>query len=618
MTLSKLPKAWGFQFDRKLLIAILILLPLHFALAKLSAVFAFSDGTAAIWPSTGVFLTVLLVWGKRFWVAIWICDLIVIQTLWYTNNPLLSFMISWVDLSDPLIVSWLLSKFIPHYPFNRAIDTIKFIALLIPYPILSAVIGVSIQCLVGWSNWKDFNLVWRGWFISVVISILIITPLLLTWFHPSLKLTKKTWFSRSLTKWNLAEFGLAITIVLGIGYFAFWQNISIEYMIILPLLWAAFRFGQRETTLLILLAVIVAILATAKGYGSFAQESIAQSLMLLQSFMSVLAIATLVLAAAVQESRISAAQLQQANDQLEERVNLRTAELTKTVQQLQTTQSQLIQQEKMSSLGQLVAGVAHEINNPINFIHGNLNHIQSYTQDLLDFIQLHHKYYPNPAPEIQTKAEDIDLEFLEDDLEKILNSMRIGTDRIRQIVLSLRNFSRMDEAECKEVNIHEGIDSTLLILQHRLKATSERPEIQVIKNYGSLPLIECYAGQLNQVFMNILVNAIDALEEMQKSQIHPDAPVHQSTITISTQRLDAKSIQIAIADNGTGMSQTTLKRLFNPFFTTKPIGKGTGMGMSISHQIITEKHGGKLECFSTLGKGTEFLIIIPKSLGIAS
>lgn len=304
--------------------------------------------------------------------------------------------------------------------------------------------------------------------------------------------------------------------------------------------------------------------------------------------------------------------LEQSNAELEHRVEARTIELKEALEELQRTQAQVVQSEKMSSLGQLVAGVAHEINNPINFIHGNLVHVQEYTQDLLGFVQLYQQHYPHPTADIAAEAEEIDFDFLQQDLPKMLASMKVGSDRIRQIVLSLRNFSRMDEAEIKPVNIHEGIDSTLMILQHRLKARPERPEIEIIKDYSQLPLVECYAGQLNQVFMNILVNAIDALEEYNYKRSYQEMQAHPSQITIRTTTLGAQWVQVAIADNGGGMTQQTQQQIFNPFFTTKPVGKGTGMGMSISYQIITEKHGGKLECFSTLGKGTEFVIQIPR------
>ncbi len=303
--------------------------------------------------------------------------------------------------------------------------------------------------------------------------------------------------------------------------------------------------------------------------------------------------------------------LEQTKEELEDRVEERTTELKNTLEELQRTQSQIIQTEKMSSLGQLVAGVAHEINNPVNFIHGNLTHVEQYTQDLLAFVQLYYQQNPNPTPEIQIAAEEMDLGFLQQDLPKILSSMKVGTDRIRQIVLSLRNFSRMDEAEFKSVNIHEGIDSSLMILQHRIKGKPEEPEIQVSKDYGNVPPVECYAGQLNQVFMNILVNAIDALEESHAKLNYQQIKDNPGRIMIRTSVVNSTWVEVAIADNGVGISQEFQQRIFDPFFTTKPIGKGTGMGMSISYQIVTEKHGGKLECFSTSGKGTEFIIQIP-------
>jgi signal transduction histidine kinase len=273
------------------------------------------------------------------------------------------------------------------------------------------------------------------------------------------------------------------------------------------------------------------------------------------------------------------------------------------------TQAQLFQTEKMSSLGQLVAGVAHEINNPVSFIHGNIEHAMTYAQDLLELVKLYRHYYVCPAPEIVAKIAEIDLEFLLSDFTKTLESMQIGSDRIQQIVLSLRNFSRLDEAEFKPVAIHEGIDSTLLLLQHRLRATPMREAITVITEYGKLPLVECCAGQLNQVFMNILTNAIDALEEAIEDS--RDGEVTPQQIMIRTSVVDAAWAQVAIADNGPGIPQSLQPRIFDPFFTTKPVGKGTGLGMSISYQIITKNHSGRLKCFSTRGKGTEFVVQIP-------
>ncbi|MDF5707631.1 MAG: ATP-binding protein [Nostoc sp. S4] len=294
--------------------------------------------------------------------------------------------------------------------------------------------------------------------------------------------------------------------------------------------------------------------------------------------------------------------------QREQELTLKNQQLQETLEQLQKTQTQLIQTEKMSSLGQLVAGVAHEINNPINFINGNITHAKEYIRELLKILQLYQKEYPQPTPVIQAEIEASELDFLIGDLQKLLNSMQIGSDRISNIVLSLRNFSRLDEAEMKAVNIHEGIDSTLMILQNRLKAKPDSSQIQIIKNYAQLPLIECYAGQLNQVFMNIITNAIDALEELhinnQWSSCNPQ-------ITIRTEFLNSNWVAIEIADNGVGMSQEIQQRLFDPFFTTKIVGKGTGLGMSISYQIVTEKHQGQLRCISSLGEGAKIIIEIP-------
>ncbi len=288
-------------------------------------------------------------------------------------------------------------------------------------------------------------------------------------------------------------------------------------------------------------------------------------------------------------------------------------QLEQALQKLQRTQAHLVQSEKMSSLGQLVAGVAHEINNPVNFIYGNLVHASAYTQDLLNLIKIYQQEYPNPTPEVQGEIATIDLNFLIEDLPKLLDSMKVGAERICEIVGSLRNFSRIAEAEIKAVDIHEGLDSTLMILQNRLKSKSEHPGIQVIKEYSNLPRVECYAGQLNQVFMNLLANAIDAIDEQNERRTTEEIEANPSTIRLQTEVLNSKEVVIRIADNGPGMTQQVKARLFDPFFTTKPVGAGTGLGLSISYQIVVEKHGGQLHCFSQVGKGTEFVIQIPLS-----
>lgn len=302
-------------------------------------------------------------------------------------------------------------------------------------------------------------------------------------------------------------------------------------------------------------------------------------------------------------------QTEEALRQSEARFREQASKLEQALNELQNTHSQLVHSEKLSSLGVLVAGVAHEINNPINFISGNLNYLNEQVQSLLHLLQLYHKYYPNSEEEIESLIEAIELDFLTDDLPKTICSMQMGIERITQIVVSLRKFSRVDEAKMKPVNLHEGIDSTLMILQNRLRYQSVnkekgtvRPLVQVVKEYGSIPEIECYAGSINQVFMNIISNAIDALET---------CLCKDPTILIITEMVDGDRAIVKISDNGCGIAPEAKQRIFDPFFTTKPVGKGTGLGLSISYQIVVEKHGGELKCNSELGKGTEFSIVIP-------
>ncbi len=293
--------------------------------------------------------------------------------------------------------------------------------------------------------------------------------------------------------------------------------------------------------------------------------------------------------------------------------------LEETLQELQQTQAQLIHTEKMASLGQFVAGIAHEINNPANFIQGNISHLKSYTSELLDLLNLYQAALPNPPQNIQDLAADIDLNFLVEDLAKILDSMRFGSERIKNIVNSLRNFSRLGEAKIKKVDLHEGLESSLMILQHRLEPEgSDRPKIQVIKNYQKIPQVECYAGEINQVFLNILTNAIDALTQTNPNVSlidgNPSCPSSEPiipTISISTELIHPDKVQITIADNGPGMTEKVRKQLFDPFFTTKPVGAGRGLGLSISYQTVVEGHQGQLYCHSKPGEGTTFKIILP-------
>ncbi|RUT06987.1 hypothetical protein DSM106972_022480 [Dulcicalothrix desertica PCC 7102] len=297
-------------------------------------------------------------------------------------------------------------------------------------------------------------------------------------------------------------------------------------------------------------------------------------------------------------------QLQQAltiQEVLAQTAEAQAQKLEQCLLELQRTQSQLIQTEKMSSLGQLVAGIAHEINNPVNFIQGNVNYIEEYTQSLLNLLSLYQKYFPS-HPEIEEFTEELDLEYIIQDLFKILSSMKLGAIRIRDIVLSLRTFSRLDEAEMKTVDIHEGIDSTLLILSHKFEKKFNFSRIEIIKDYGNLPLVECYASELNQVFLNILTNAIDILQNNRTLDL--------AKIIIKT-CLDCNLVCVSIKDNGIGIDEKLQDKVFDPFFTTKPVGQGTGLGLSICYQIVVDKHHGQLNCISKPGQGAEFIIKIP-------
>lgn len=294
------------------------------------------------------------------------------------------------------------------------------------------------------------------------------------------------------------------------------------------------------------------------------------------------------------------------------------------LKELQKTQAQLLHSEKMASLGQLVAGIAHEINNPNNFISGNLNHLANYVNDLLEVLNLYENTYPETTNEISKKLAEVDWEFLQEDLPKVINSMQSGVERIKQIVLSLRTFSRLDESGYKKVDIHTGIDSALMLLNSRLKLPNVRPEIEIIKNYGDLPKVECYSSELNQVFINILSNAVDALDscyvtsrhnhhsEIQSSEV-PHIPQISITTMVNaiTSTDNQPTVSILFHNNGPSIPAENMKRLFDPFFTTKPVGQGTGLGLSISYEIVVERHKGQLFCTSQPGEGVSFTLQIP-------
>ena len=316
-------------------------------------------------------------------------------------------------------------------------------------------------------------------------------------------------------------------------------------------------------------------------------------------------------------------EVQQYNADLEAQVQHRTQELETVIETLKSTQLQLVQTEKMSSLGQLVAGIAHEINNPVNFIHGNLAHAESYMQQMLEAIAIYRPLAHDIAAKVGVNdalmaIDEDELDFTQEDFPKLLQSMRTGTTRIRDIVSGLRTFSRIDESPCKEIDLHESIDSTLIILRSRLKSKGEYPEVEVVRNYGDLAPIECYSGELNQVFMNIFGNAIDAIQERYHTQLVGAIQPSVGRIEITTQLGEAQTVRITVTDNGIGMSDATRNKIFEPFFTTKNVGKGTGLGLALAYAIVTEKHQGELICTSEVGQGTRFEICLPKQVAIAA
>ncbi|MEG3841885.1 MASE1 domain-containing protein [Microcoleus sp. herbarium14] len=598
----------------------------------------------ALWPPSGIAWAANWCLGYRFWPAILLADMLTNVPGLYENSHDLTKAFATAGASafgavfEAIGGTVLLRRWIGNfYLFDRSENVFKFILITLVCTAISALFGVSITCLSGIADWASFGYFWSTWWIGNAIGVIVFTPMLLTWRH---------YLQHEVKLRQLIEGLLFLGVLLSAGIIAFWLGYPVEYLFIPCLVWGNFRFGLLGSTTGVAIVTTLAIVGTIKGVGSFVRPSLNESLILLQSFMGSAAVTTLLLGAVLAERKASQSALAASNQQLENRVEERTSalqqancqltteiaerkeieaamrrseaalkketqELQATMQKLRATQAQLIQTEKMSSIGQLVAGVAHEINNPVNFIHGNLSYLDEYTSGLLELVEIYQASNVEPLPDIQDKLEQLDLEFLSADISKILQSMRMGTERIRDIVLSLRNFSRLDESELKKVDIHEGIDSTLTILQHRLRATSKRPEIQVVKNYEKLPSIECCPGQLNQVFMNIISNGLDAIEEGDRQNCPETLQAKTGEICITTEVIEGDRIKIRVADNGIGISETIQSRLFDPFFTTKPVGQGTGLGLAVAHQIVVEKHRGTIEVNSRSGGGTEFAIALP-------
>jgi signal transduction histidine kinase len=600
----------------------------------------------AVWFPSAIAWIAILGRGYNISPGIWMADFLaaIPSFLDGIHDPRQSLVICSVCSLGGLLEACLgarsIRRFIPMAaPFASAKSVLTFVLIVAICTGLNATMAVTILCLTGFAEWTNYGFLWLTLWTGNAISLLVFFPLLVVWQ----RVPRIRWQPR-----KCMEALLLLNLLFGTGKLAFLGNFPVQYMMLPWLWWAAFRFGQHGATLTIVLVSSLALWGTVNGTSSFLRQSLNESLILLQTFMGVVSVSTMLFSAILVERQQAEIGLKVANETLERRVEERTIALTKTneilqveiaereqaelalrnsevnntklitslqqqtralertLQDLKNAQAQLIQTEKMSSLGQMVAGIAHEINNPVSFIYGNIVYATEHSQALLKLIELYRQEYIDTTPRIQQLTEEIELDFVREDLPKVLSSMKIGAERIREIVLTLRNFSRLDEADMKAVNIHEGIDSTLIILQSRLKPKGDWREIQIVKQYGNLPAVECYAGQLNQVLMNILNNAIDALiGQVQRTE------GFMPTILIATEIVDSQWVKIKIKDNGIGISPSAQKRIFDPFFTTKPIGQGTGLGLSISYQIVTEKHGGHLKCVSEPGKGTEFLIELP-------
>lgn len=612
-----------------------------------------------VWPPDGIAAGAALLFGNWMGYGVFLGSFLANFWAFRDSTSFLSLIISTLPVVGialgttlgSILGAFLLKKTTNlRYPLERVPDVFRFLIFSgMVGPLINATVGVASLGLSGKVPWAIYGQVWLTWWISNVSGIVIVTPILLSFgqfiqknshsFWQFLSLNSITKFSKYLSQFQhfptltqrlkfwfiVIEPFILMGLVIVISKVAFAGGYHLEYMLIPMLIWSAFRLGQQGTTLLTFIVAAIAVIATVNGKGGFASQDLNQSLIQLQSFIGVITLTILVLTATIAELtqaqtklRLAFAELAKTNETLEVRVQQRTEELNEknatlqdTLQTLKQTQLQMLQSEKMYALGQMVAGVAHEINNPVNFIHGNLSYLSEYTQSLLRALQAYQEYYPFPPQALRAELDKLDLDFLRTDLIKILQSMKSGTERIHSIVLSLRNFSRLDESEWKAVDIHLGIDSTLMILQHRLQATAHRPRIQVIKEYTQLPLIECDASSLNQVFLNLLNNAVDALEESNQGRSLPEISDKPNIITIQTHQIDTNKVMIAICDNGIGIPKEICSKLFDPFFTTKPVGKGTGLGLFMSYQIVTQKHDGNLWCESTLGQGTKFVIELP-------
>ncbi|MEB3179476.1 MAG: MASE1 domain-containing protein [Nostocaceae cyanobacterium] len=639
----------------KWFLVVISLAALYYGAAQLGILLALPippNNITAVWPPAAIALGAVFWLGYGVAPGIWLGDILVNLPIYIDNTDKISTSIlvavtkATASTAAAILAAYLIQRFVgKRCPFNRALDVFKFVLIVMLCPIISTNVGLGAMCLAGICQWTNYQQLWFTFWLGDSISLVVFTPMLLIWkYHHRINLEPR----------KCMEALIFLIVLLAVGRISFGMGYPVEHLVIPCLLWGAFRFGQVGAITSVFLVCCMAIAGTVLKLSSFARNSLNEAPILLQTFMGVVTVTTLVLVAVLEERRRYEKALKTVKEQLELGVEERTAELQKanqqlvveiaerkqivtalrqsqsektqlivslqeqtktleqTLQNLQITQAQLIQTEKMSSLGQLVAGVAHEINNPVTSISANLKPLTEYTHDLLNIIDLYQKHYPPQSnPVITAAIEKAELEYISEDIQNILSAMERGAERILEIVLNLRSFSRIDESQMKPVNLHEGLDSTLLILQHRLKGKAPHPGIAIIKEYGDLPAVECYGGQINQVFMNIISNAIDALYQYDETRSIQEIKQHPSSITVRTQTDNYNRVTIRIKDNGFGITEDVKQRLFDPFFTTKPVGRGTGLGLSISHQIVVDKHRGKLWCISELEEGTEFVIELP-------
>lgn len=477
---------------------------------------------------------------------------------------------------------------------DRVRNVVVFIAIGLVISVITPTLSLMYMILLGIVPGASFGEIWKTWWIGDALSIIIGMPMLVSW-------QRFRW--RQMVWDRLWDIGF---LLLGFGLlsgFTFLSDYPLEYLVLPGLLWAAIRLGDCGATFGVVAVTMMIVLATAMGRGPFLRSSLNDSLVLLQTFMATIALTTLLMLAMIAEKAKTQRDLAIINENLELRVRDRTEELECTLSELQQAQTQLVQTEKMSSLEQLIAGLAHEINNPISFIYGNITYAQNYSQDLLSIISAYQAAYPHPDRKLEAVVNDLELDYIQDDFPKVLNSMKAGADRIRQLILTLRNFSRLDEGGLKQVDLHQGLESTLFILNYRLTQSHRGIPIEVVKKYDEFPKIECYADELNQAFLHLLNNAIDSLESN-----NSNSPI----LRINTKYYpDNKTVEVSIWTDGPPISLETRSKMFNPFFTTKPIGQGPGLGLPISQRIIEERHGGTLGYRSELGNGTEFYLRIP-------